>query len=68
MARAVVAACLVAIAAACDLGAFVSDPPPASCTRIGAQCQLPDGPLGVCESAPCADAASSPCLVCTEQH
>jgi len=66
--RAVGVACLVALAAACDSSSFVSEPAPAICSEIGAQCQLAEGPLGVCESAPCEDGATPPCLVCISQH
>ena len=41
---------------------------PASCNAIGALCQLPDGPLGVCEQIPCAAGDTPPCFVCTPQH
>lgn len=47
-------------------------PPPATCARLGAKCQLPDGPLGVCEQAVCPDDSKSKglpsCLRCTSQH
>jgi len=66
--RPLLAACLAACAIACDPASFVSEPPPETCTEIGAQCQLPGGPLGVCESAPCAAEVTPPCLVCTGQH
>jgi hypothetical protein len=66
--RVLVAGWLTVAAVACDPGAFVSEPPPATCTQIGAQCQLAAGPLGVCESAPCAAGATPPCLVCISQH
>ena len=68
VARALAAGCLAAFMAACDPGDFVAEPPSATCTRIGAQCQLASGPLGVCESAPCPAGATPPCLVCTAQH
>ena len=52
---------------ACDPGAF-STGPPASCTESGAQCQLPEGPLGVCERSQCLPGAAPPCFQCTPQH
>lgn len=62
---------LVAIAllgvAACDPGSF-SGAPPGVCTESGLQCQLPDGPLGVCERSPCSPGETPPCFECTPQH
>jgi Uri superfamily endonuclease len=52
---------------ACDLGS-PSVTSAESCTEAGVQCQLPDGPLGVCERAPCAPGATPPCFKCTPQH
>lgn len=46
----------------------VEAPPPATCTSIGARCQLADGPVGVCQDAPCAPGATPPCFQCTPQH
>ena len=40
----------------------------AACTESGAQCLLPEGPLGVCERSPCPVGAASPCFKCTSQH
>jgi hypothetical protein len=51
----------------CGPGA-VSAPPSARCTEPGAQCQLVDGPLGVCERADCAPGATPPCFRCVPQH
>lgn len=45
-----------------------SGSPGARCVESGAQCQLPDGPLGVCERAACAPGAAPPCFQCTPQH
>ena len=53
---------------ACDLSDLNESNPLTECTKIGAQCQLPDGPLGVCLSAPCAEDQTQPCFVCTSQH
>lgn len=58
---------LVAVPVACDSG-FVSEAPPPTCTESGAQCQLSDGPLGVCERTPCPAGEPGPCFACTPQH
>lgn len=67
--RLVHAAALVIAAAlgACDVGGMASRPA-AGCAEPGAQCALPEGPLGVCERAPCAGGATPPCFACTPQH
>ena len=52
---------------ACDLGPMpvrTSEP----CAQAGSQCQLPEGPLGVCERAQCASGETAPCFKCTSQH
>lgn len=43
---------------------------PATCTKLGAKCQLPDGPLGVCDYGPCppSDEKKGTCLRCVSQH
>lgn len=64
---AVAAGILIASLLACDVGSFETGPP-ATCTESGAQCQLADGPLGVCERSPCAAGEASPCFRCTPQH
>jgi len=46
----------------------VTSPASAVCTETGVQCQLPEGPLGVCERAPCAPGAPAPCFACISQH
>lgn len=38
------------------------------CVKAYEQCQLPDGPLGVCNPAPCTSGQSPPCLECVSQH
>jgi hypothetical protein len=53
---------------ACDLGSMSQAPVPSECAAIGAQCQLPDGPLGVCQESPCEPGANPPCFTCTSQH
>lgn len=65
-ARAALLLAVTLAAGACD-GVLV-EPPGAACTAVGERCQLPGGPLGVCEQAPCAPAATPPCLRCTAQH
>ena len=56
----------LALCAGCD--AAVVPAPPAACAQVGQQCQLPDGPLGVCQQIACAAAVTPPCLRCTSQH
>jgi hypothetical protein len=51
----------------CGPGAL-SGAPSARCTEPGAQCQLAEGPLGVCERADCAPGATPPCFRCVAQH
>ncbi len=55
------------IIGACDPGSL-SAPPASECAEAGAQCQLPEGPLGVCERAACAAGEMPPCFSCTPQH
>ena len=38
------------------------------CTQSGVQCQMPEGPLGVCERTHCSDGTQMPCFQCTPQH
>lgn len=52
---------------ACDMAA-VSEPAPTACVEAAAQCQLPDGPLGVCERSTCEPGAQPPCFQCVPQH
>jgi hypothetical protein len=66
-ARALGLICLTSLTG-CDLGQFISGPPSSSCAESGVQCQLPSGPLGVCELSPCPSGAEPPCLTCTPQH
>lgn len=51
----------------CDLSGL-GDAPPGACSESGAQCQLSDGPLGVCERTTCAAGQTPPCFACTPQH
>jgi hypothetical protein len=59
-----IAACMLS---ACDATTF-TEGPPAICTESGVQCKLAEGPLGVCERAPCPEGQASPCFKCTSQH
>ena len=59
-----IAACMLT---ACDATTF-TEGPLAICTESGVQCQLAEGPLGVCERAPCPEGKASPCFKCTSQH
>ena len=52
----------------CDLDSFAEPSVAASCSSIGSQCSLPNGPLGVCQEAPCVGGAKPPCFKCTAQH
>ena len=52
---------------ACDISSPTSAPV-AACSETGAQCQLPNGPLGVCERSPCEAGLEPPCHRCTPQH
>jgi hypothetical protein len=52
----------------CEFESFVSESPRSTCEEVGAQCQLPNGPLGVCELTSCALGVSPPCFKCTSQH
>jgi hypothetical protein len=54
-------------ALACEL-ASLSEAPPSTCVEAAMQCQLPDGPLGVCERSTCAAGAQPPCFQCVPQH
>jgi len=58
----------IALCSACDFGSFSAPAVSATCAEIGAHCQLPDGPIGVCQRAPCSPGAEPPCFRCTSQH
>jgi len=53
--------------AASDSGSL-SAPSAARCVAVADQCQLPEGPLGVCERSACAAGETPPCFKCTPQH
>ena len=55
--------------AGCDPDSIADPAVSASCSAIGARCQRPEGPVGVCQESPCPpDATSRPCFSCTNQH
>jgi hypothetical protein len=56
------------VLSACDAGSLSQPAISAECHSIGAQCQLPGGPLGVCEQVPCGPGAEPPCFKCASQH
>lgn len=41
---------------------------PTVCERAGQPCQLPDGPMGVCNESLAAECETPPCLACFSQH
>jgi len=68
--RSVLVRCLGALVvlvacAACD---GIGTPPPDACVAFGTRCQLPGGPVGVCQETACAAGGTPPCFVCTPQH
>jgi len=65
--RTAIAVSALVVWLACDLSSH-SGAAPGRCEEAGAQCQLPEGPLGVCERTTCATAATPPCFVCVPQH
>ena len=52
----------------CPTGVSSTPSPGAECTKRYAKCRLPDGPLGVCNDAPCEEGETEPCLRCVSQH
>jgi hypothetical protein len=51
------------------LAACEKAPPiPETCSKAGDKCQLPSGPLGICDSVPCKTGQPGPCLKCMSQH
>lgn len=58
---------LLLATAACDADTLIGGPI-AICTESGEQCQLPKGPLGVCERRPCSASETAPCFTCVSQH
>jgi hypothetical protein len=43
-------------------------PPSEKCKKLAEQCKLPNGPLGVCNSAECKPGETPPCFRCVPQH
>lgn len=66
--RPVAVALLLLGGTGCDFSDLATPAASSVCTRIGEQCQLPDGPLGVCLEKPCPEGATPPCFACTPQH
>ena len=56
------------LAVGCPAGSSSAPPPGAACTERYAKCRLADGPLGVCNDAPCEEGETEPCLRCMSQH
>jgi hypothetical protein len=52
---------------ACD-DRSMSEPAARLCHEVAAQCQLAEGPLGVCERARCDAGEAPPCFQCVPQH
>ncbi len=59
---------LATLCSACESGSMSDAAIPAACSQIGAQCQRPEGPIGVCQETHCAAGAQPPCFTCTSQH
>ncbi len=41
---------------------------PTVCERAGQPCQLPEGPMGVCNESLAVQCETPPCLACFSQH
>jgi len=67
-ARAARLAGAVVFAALCGCDGSMSTPLTGACTEIGAQCERPEGPLGVCQAVACSASTPAPCFRCTAQH
>jgi hypothetical protein len=60
---------LVLLVALTGCGPGGTTPAPlAECREEGVQCQLPEGPLGVCERSQCEPGHAPPCYRCIAQH
>jgi hypothetical protein len=59
---------LLALATAGGCRDVKNSAPAAKCVRIGDQCKLPAGPLGVCSAVDCKPDEVPPCMVCMSQH
>jgi hypothetical protein len=58
----------VFLVAGCPTSATESPVPGAACVERYAKCRMPDGPLGVCNDAPCPEGETPPCFRCISQH
>lgn len=67
MFAAVFATAALSILLGCEPGSG-STGPPSRCLEVGSQCQLSNGPLGVCERSACGSGVTPPCFSCTPQH
>jgi hypothetical protein len=56
------------LAAGCPTSVTDSPVPGAACVERYAKCRTPDGPLGVCNDAPCPEGETPPCFQCVSQH
>jgi hypothetical protein len=60
---------VVLLAMLCGCGRDATKPAQlAECKEEGVQCQLPEGPLGVCEQSHCVPGQTPPCYRCIPQH
>lgn len=64
--RPLLAALLLALCTTACPGKKTSAPKP--CRQAFEQCQLADGPLGVCQEVSCAEGQLAPCFNCVSQH
>jgi len=62
--RALLAALALAVLPGCPDPATARSEGPAACLKIGAQCKMPNGVLGICDAARPGSAE----LVCAPQH
>ena len=56
------------LVAGCPTGESHAPVPGAACVERYAKCRMPDGPLGVCNDAPCPEGETPPCFRCVSQH
>jgi len=56
------------LGAGCPTGGTDSSVPGTVCVERYAKCRMPDGPLGVCNDAPCPEGETPPCFRCVSQH
>ncbi len=60
--------CLILVFACTGCPDLSSKPVSSECTKQYEQCKLPEGPLGVCDTAPCPEGKPGPCFRCMPQH